>query len=77
MAVPGSVRSAAAAGVNQLLADGCTPVRDAGDVLWSLLNLEIWYRTWIDNGGIQHLDAPAPAGAGVPGPGASPVPTTA
>lgn len=36
MAVPGSVRSAAAAGVNQLLADGCTPVRDAGDVLVAL-----------------------------------------
>lgn len=36
MAVPGSVRSPAAAGVNQLLAEGCTPVRDAGDVLVAL-----------------------------------------
>ena len=33
MAVPGSVRSPAAAGTNQLLADGCHPVRDADDVL--------------------------------------------
>ncbi|MET0727419.1 MAG: DNA-processing protein DprA [Acidimicrobiales bacterium] len=36
MAVPGSVRSSAAAGANQLLADGCHPVRDAGDVLVAL-----------------------------------------
>lgn len=36
MAVPGSVRSRAAAGVNQLLADGCPPVRDALDVLVAL-----------------------------------------
>ena len=36
MAVPGSVRSAAAAGTNQLLADGCAPVRDATDVLVAL-----------------------------------------
>ena len=36
MAVPGSVRSSAAAGSNQLLADGCHPVRDAGDVLVAL-----------------------------------------
>lgn len=36
MVVPGSVRSSAAAGVNQLLAEGCSPVRDAGDVLVAL-----------------------------------------
>ncbi len=36
MAVPGSVRSPAAAGVNQLLAEGCHPVRDADDVLVAL-----------------------------------------
>lgn len=33
MAVPGSVRSPAAAGSNQLLAEGCHPVRDVDDVL--------------------------------------------
>jgi DNA processing protein len=36
MAVPGSIRSPAAAGTNQLLADGCHPVRDADDVLVAL-----------------------------------------
>jgi DNA processing protein len=36
MAVPGSVRSPAAAGTNQLISDGCHPVRDAGDVLVAL-----------------------------------------
>lgn len=36
MAVPGSVRSPAAAGTNQLLADGCHPVCEAGDVLVAL-----------------------------------------
>ena len=32
-AVPGSVYSAASAGTNELLVDGCVPVRDADDVL--------------------------------------------
>jgi DNA processing protein len=36
MAVPGSVRSPATAGTNQLLADGCHPVRDVDDVLVAL-----------------------------------------
>ena len=36
MAVPGSVRSASAAGTNQLLADGSHPVRDVTDVLVAL-----------------------------------------
>jgi DNA processing protein len=36
MAVPGGVRSAAAAGVNDLLADGAAPVRDVDDVLVAL-----------------------------------------
>jgi hypothetical protein len=29
-----------------------------GDTIWALLNLELWYRTWIDREGIQQL-APA------------------
>jgi asparagine synthase (glutamine-hydrolysing) len=33
-------------------ADGTT---DGGDRIWSLLNLELWYRTFIDNEGIQTL----------------------
>jgi DNA processing protein len=36
MAVPGSTRSAASAGTNDLLAEGRAPVRDAGDVLVAL-----------------------------------------
>ncbi|HEY3140155.1 MAG TPA: DNA-processing protein DprA [Acidimicrobiales bacterium] len=36
MAVPGSVRSAASVGVNDLLAEGRTPVRDVDDVLLAL-----------------------------------------
>jgi DNA processing protein len=36
MAVPGSVRSPAAGGTNQLISEGCHPVRDAGDVLVGL-----------------------------------------
>lgn len=36
MAVPGSVRSPASAGTNALLAAGCPPCRDAGDVLVAL-----------------------------------------
>ena len=36
MAVPGSVRCPSAAGTNQLLADGCAPVRDVTDVLVAL-----------------------------------------
>jgi len=28
---------------------------DAGDALWSLMNLELWYRTFIDGGGVQTL----------------------
>ena len=36
MAVPGSVTSAASEGTNQLIYDGCCPVRDALDVLVAL-----------------------------------------
>jgi DNA processing protein len=36
MAVPGSVNNRAAAGTNQLIRDGATPVTDAADVLLAL-----------------------------------------
>ncbi|MGK2959029.1 MAG: DNA-processing protein DprA [Acidimicrobiales bacterium] len=36
MAVPGSVRSPASAGTNELLVAGCAPARDANDVLTAL-----------------------------------------
>ena len=31
---------------------------DAGDAIWALLNLELWYRTFIDGEGIQTLVTP-------------------
>jgi asparagine synthase (glutamine-hydrolysing) len=31
---------------------------DGSDRIWSLLNLELWYRTFIDNQGVQILPAP-------------------
>ena len=41
---------------------GCSrrtaPARaDGGDAIWSLLNLELWYRTFIDGDGVQTLPA--------------------
>ncbi|HET7619373.1 MAG TPA: asparagine synthase (glutamine-hydrolyzing) [Vicinamibacterales bacterium] len=38
---------------------------EGGDAIWSLLNLELWYRTHIDGGGIQSLPQPAAAHAAV------------
>jgi asparagine synthase (glutamine-hydrolysing) len=32
---------------------------DGSDALWSLMNLELWYRTFIDGDGVQTLPAPA------------------
>ncbi len=31
---------------------------NGGDAIWSLLNLELWYRTFIDRGGVQTLAPP-------------------
>jgi asparagine synthase (glutamine-hydrolysing) len=33
------------------------------DAVWGLLNLELWYRTFIDGGGVQTLSTPAAASA--------------
>jgi hypothetical protein len=30
-----------------------------GDAIWALLNLELWYRTFIDGDGVQSLPDPA------------------
>jgi hypothetical protein len=32
-------------------------------VVWSLVNLELWYRTFIDGEGVQTLPVPLPAAA--------------
>jgi asparagine synthase (glutamine-hydrolysing) len=41
--------------VDQLLRDHAHGHTDGGDRLWSLFNLELWYRTFIDQEGIQTL----------------------
>jgi asparagine synthase (glutamine-hydrolysing) len=37
--------------------DGASP---GGDAIWALLNLELWYRTFIDGDGIQTLPGTGP-----------------
>src|SRR6185295_8809909 len=49
--------------VDALLRDHAAGRTQGGDRIWSLLNLELWYRTFIDREGIQTLPAPASAGA--------------
>jgi asparagine synthase (glutamine-hydrolysing) len=39
--------------------DGTTA---GGDAIWALVNLELWYRTFIDGEGVQTLSAPRPVG---------------
>jgi asparagine synthase (glutamine-hydrolysing) len=43
--------------VTTLLDDHRDGRRDAGDAIWALLNLELWYRTFIDREGVQTLPA--------------------
>jgi asparagine synthase (glutamine-hydrolysing) len=51
----------APAGVERLLDAASRGVHGSADAVWSLLNLELWYRTFIDGDGVQTLPAPAPA----------------
>jgi asparagine synthase (glutamine-hydrolysing) len=46
------------AAVAALIDGHAAGTRDAGDALWSLLNLELWYRTFIDGEGVQTLNVP-------------------
>jgi asparagine synthase (glutamine-hydrolysing) len=46
------------AAVARLLDDHRAGRRQGGDVLWALLNLELWHRTFIDGGGVQTLPLP-------------------
>jgi asparagine synthase (glutamine-hydrolysing) len=41
--------------VARLLADHQRGLRNGGDAIWALLNLELWYRTFIDGDGVQVL----------------------
>jgi asparagine synthase (glutamine-hydrolysing) len=49
------------AAVTRLLEAHRTGRRPAGDAIWALLNLELWFRTFIDGEGVQTLSAPSPA----------------
>jgi len=57
-------------GVERLLRDHADGRTNGTDRLWSLLNLELWYRTFVDNEGRQSLAEPAKAGAYAPALGA-------
>jgi asparagine synthase (glutamine-hydrolysing) len=43
--------------VEQMLDAHKRGMQQAGDAIWGLLNLEIWYRTFIDGDGVQTLPA--------------------
>jgi asparagine synthase (glutamine-hydrolysing) len=49
--------------VAQLLRDHATGRTDGGDRIWTLMNLELWYRTFVDGDGVQTLPEPAAAAA--------------
>jgi asparagine synthase (glutamine-hydrolysing) len=51
----------APAEMESLLADHRAGRADAADAVWSLLNLELWYRTFVDGDGVQVLPPPARA----------------
>ena len=46
------------AAVERLLTPGTPFDQQRADAVWALLNLELWYRTFIDRGGIQTLPTP-------------------
>ena len=47
--------------VEQLLAAHHSGTADGADAIWSLLNLELWYRTFIDGEGVQTLPSLDPS----------------
>jgi asparagine synthase (glutamine-hydrolysing) len=47
------------AAVDRLIADHASGAQEGGDAIWSLMNLELWYRTFIDGLGTQTLDVPS------------------
>jgi asparagine synthase (glutamine-hydrolysing) len=46
--------------VDRLLRNHASGAADESDRIWSLLNLELWYRTFVDKQGIQTLPEPKP-----------------
>jgi asparagine synthase (glutamine-hydrolysing) len=58
-----------AAAIEQLLSSATAPGVAGGqdaDAVWSLFNLELWYRTFIDGDGVQSLPAPRATPAPAP-----------
>ena len=51
----------APAAVERLIDASARGVHGSSDVVWSLFNLELWYRTFIDGDGVQTLPAPVSA----------------
>ena len=49
------------AAVERLIAAHASGAANGSDAIWSLLNLELWYRTFIDGDGVQTLPAFGPA----------------
>jgi len=41
--------------VERLISAHAAGTADGADAIWSLLNLELWYRTHIDGGGVQTI----------------------
>jgi len=51
------------AAVERLLTPGDPFDQQRADAVWALLNLELWYRTFIDRGGVQTLPTPQTSAA--------------
>ena len=45
------------AAIDRLLSEHAAGRTEGGDRLWTLMNLELWYRTFIDGQGVQTLPA--------------------
>jgi asparagine synthase (glutamine-hydrolysing) len=49
------------AAVERLMAAAAHGVHGTSEIVWSLVNLELWFRTFIDGEGVQTLPSPLPA----------------
>ncbi len=66
------------AAVEALLSAHVDGRQEGTDAIWSLMNLELWYRTFIDGEGVQSLSAPSAPSAKAPAPSAKgPAPSAA
>jgi hypothetical protein len=51
----------APAAIERLIEAAARGVHGSAEVVWSLVNLEVWFRTFIDGQGVQTLPSPLPA----------------